>query len=228
MSQDDKNDQDLPGMLAVAKGVAEQRWPHTMDAAKWAEEFVKSYHPVGKDLSRPAMNAREAEELMLGWFANAIMAGYDTAQARSATTSAERVTDLGEHLRAKGYADVPLDQQPSNLRQLLANDRASETYRKEAAALSSDRSQEERLRYELLRVRASYEKAVEYLTSIYAVLNPPDVAANGKTYRFENPHANECLQALSDAIRAIPEELRTPSASRATNAGSPHEPESKK
>lgn len=92
-SQSRNDEEDLPGMLAVAKGISEQRWPHTMDAAKWAKEFVKSYHPVGKDLSRPAMNTREAEELMLGWFANAIMAGYDTAQARSAASEKQAHED---------------------------------------------------------------------------------------------------------------------------------------
>ena len=65
-----ENDE-LPGMLAVAKGVAEQKWPHTMDAQVWAAEFVKHCSP-----SPP-------EDVMLGWFANAIMAGYDTAQARA-------------------------------------------------------------------------------------------------------------------------------------------------
>lgn len=72
--QDDKDD--LPGMLAVAKGVAEQKWPHTMDAAVWAAEYVK-------------LNPGADEGLMLSWFANAIMAGYDTAQSRFAR-SAER------------------------------------------------------------------------------------------------------------------------------------------
>ena len=66
-------DDDLPGMLAVAKGVAEQKWPHTMDAAVWAAEFVKRY---------PGSEFSEGD--MIGWFANAIMAGYDTANARSA------------------------------------------------------------------------------------------------------------------------------------------------
>lgn len=80
------DDDELPGMLALAKGVAEQRWPHTMDAQVWAEEFCKLFHPVARDLSRPAMNEREAEGLMLGWFANAIMAGYDTANARAGGT----------------------------------------------------------------------------------------------------------------------------------------------
>ncbi len=69
------DDDDLPGMLAVAKGIVEQRWPHTMDAAVWAAEFVKMYPGID-------------EGTMIGWFANAIMAGYDTAQARAAAPSA--------------------------------------------------------------------------------------------------------------------------------------------
>lgn len=67
-----RNDEELPGMLAVAKGVAEQKWPHTMDAAVWAAEYVK-------------LNPGADEGLMLSWFANAIMAGYDTAQSRHAS-----------------------------------------------------------------------------------------------------------------------------------------------
>jgi hypothetical protein len=66
-----KDDDDLPGMLALAKGVAEQRFPHTMDAQIWAAEFVK-------------LNPGADEGNMIGWFANAIMAGYDTAQHRAA------------------------------------------------------------------------------------------------------------------------------------------------
>lgn len=77
-----------------------------------------------------------------------------------------------------------------------------------AAPVSS--TTEDVLRAELHRARASYAKAVEILTGIYALLNPPLLMANGKTYSFENPRANETLQALSDAIRAIPEELRSP------------------
>ena len=66
----DKANDDLPGMLALAKGVQQQTFPHTMDAKIWADEFVK--HNPGAD-----------HELMLSWFANAIMAGYDTAQVRA-------------------------------------------------------------------------------------------------------------------------------------------------
>jgi len=74
-------DDDLPGMLAVAKGVSEQTFPHTMDAAVWAAEYVK-------------LNPGADEGTMIGWFANAIMAGYDTATARSATGTMEALHDL--------------------------------------------------------------------------------------------------------------------------------------
>jgi hypothetical protein len=59
---------------------------------------------------------------------------------------------------------------------------------------------------------ASYQKAVNVLTGIYGLLNPPETIVGDKKYRFENPHANDTLQALSDAIRAIPAELRTQTA----------------
>lgn len=73
------SDADLPGMLAIAKGVAEQRFPHTMDARVWAAEFIK-HHP----------DADEGD--MIGWFANAIMAGYDTAQQRLGRENEQLIT----------------------------------------------------------------------------------------------------------------------------------------
>ena len=77
---------DLPGMLAVAKGVAEQTWPHTVDAQMWAKEFVKQY---------PGFDEGEA----IDWCANAIMAGYDTAQSRAAD-ALSRSRD-GAHVHAQ-------------------------------------------------------------------------------------------------------------------------------
>ena len=65
---------ELPGMLAVAEGVANQAWPHTMDAQAWAAEWMKTI------AEHPTLPSDEGA--MLGWFANAIMAGYDTAQQR--------------------------------------------------------------------------------------------------------------------------------------------------
>jgi hypothetical protein len=107
---DDKHDGDLPGMLGVAKGIAEQRWPHTMDAATWAAEFMK-FPP-----------SEVTYDLMLGWFANAIMAGYDTAQARAASSATppreelrrladeevKRHQERGEFARAGAVVDFEL------------------------------------------------------------------------------------------------------------------------
>ena len=68
-------DQELPGMLALAKGVQEGAWPHTMDAQVWARKWLE----ITKDKPEVATD----EGAMIGWFANAIMAGYDTACMRS-------------------------------------------------------------------------------------------------------------------------------------------------
>lgn len=66
---------DLPGTLAAAIGIAEQRWPHTMDAQVWVAEWMKQI----KLTPEIALD----EGAMLAWFANAIMAGYDTADYRN-------------------------------------------------------------------------------------------------------------------------------------------------
>lgn len=68
---------DLPGMLALAEGVAKQRWPHTMDAQVWTQEWLKTV------ADKPDIATDEGT--MIAWFANAIMAGYDTAQHQRAT-----------------------------------------------------------------------------------------------------------------------------------------------
>lgn len=68
------NEQELDGMAAVADGVANQRWPHTMDAKVWADEWIKTI------TAHPQIPTDHG--CMIGWFANAIMAGYDTAVMR--------------------------------------------------------------------------------------------------------------------------------------------------
>lgn len=62
---------ELPGMLALANAVGAGKWPHTMDACVWADEWLKAV----------AVNPEIATDksTLIGWFANAIMAGYDTA-----------------------------------------------------------------------------------------------------------------------------------------------------
>jgi hypothetical protein len=61
---------DLPGMLALELAIHKGEWPHTMDAKVWAEKFCERFPTVSVDDA-------------LGWFANAIMAGYDTGIRRS-------------------------------------------------------------------------------------------------------------------------------------------------
>ena len=67
-------DDELPGMLALQIGVQNQSWPHTVDARVWAKEWLETIK------AHPGIEHDEAA--MIGWFANAIMAGYDTAQMR--------------------------------------------------------------------------------------------------------------------------------------------------
>lgn len=66
---------ELPGMLALSLAIQDGEWPHTMDAQVWADEFLKRYDPTGDFPNRGEM---------IGWFANAIMAGYDTARHEQA------------------------------------------------------------------------------------------------------------------------------------------------
>ena len=52
----------------------EAKWPATMDAVKWAEAFEEHKQ-------RNGWTVDDIDEgLMLAWFANAIMAGYDKAK----------------------------------------------------------------------------------------------------------------------------------------------------
>ena len=72
-----KNDvsHELPGELALAEAVRRGEWPHTMDAQAWVTAWMvqlKQTPDIYKD-----------EGTMLAWFANAIMAGYDTAMLRA-------------------------------------------------------------------------------------------------------------------------------------------------
>jgi hypothetical protein len=83
---------DLPGMLTVVEGTREQRWPHTMDAQVWVEKW------------RELKGAERATDdgAMIGWFANAIMAGFDTANMRGAealSAQSAEITRLRAALR---------------------------------------------------------------------------------------------------------------------------------
>ena len=65
---------DLPGMLALRIGIESGAFPYSMDARIWAKEWVETVK------NKPEIAHDEAT--MISWFANAIMAGYDTAQLR--------------------------------------------------------------------------------------------------------------------------------------------------
>jgi len=53
------------------------KWPNTLDAMEWAKEFISTVEHYSKgDLKWIDRN------LMLSWFANSIMAGYDAAKLR--------------------------------------------------------------------------------------------------------------------------------------------------
>lgn len=70
-------------MMALAIGIQSGKWPHTMEARVWADEWAKAI------ASHPDVPADH--DTMIGWFANAIMTGYDTAVLRmKAAASAER------------------------------------------------------------------------------------------------------------------------------------------
>lgn len=74
-SQPAPEQDDLPGSLALAQAISKGEWPHTMDAQAWVTAWMlqlKETPEIYKD-----------EGAMIGWFANAIMAGYDTAQMRA-------------------------------------------------------------------------------------------------------------------------------------------------
>ena len=66
--------EELPGMLALALAVSEGQWPCTMDAQVWADEWLRTLK------AHPGIAHDRAT--MIGWFANAIMAGWDTACSR--------------------------------------------------------------------------------------------------------------------------------------------------
>ena len=93
-------EQELPGMLALAEGVKAGEWPHTIDPQVWARKWL--------EITKDKPGAATDEGAMIGWFATAIMAGYDSAMtaggsemARQAALErdAERLSWLLQNLR---------------------------------------------------------------------------------------------------------------------------------
>jgi len=64
-----------------------------------------------------------------------------------------------------------------------------------------------RIAFERNQAQAQYDFTVKVLTRIHNLLYPPAFKQGDKTFLFNSPHVHEQMQALSDAIRAIPAEL---------------------
>lgn len=64
-----------------------------------------------------------------------------------------------------------------------------------------------RYKHERDHARAQLDRSVKILSGIHSLINPPMVTHDGKAYEFQSPLIQEQLQALSDRIRAIPDEL---------------------
>lgn len=82
---------DDPSMWAKGANPVEQDLIGCFDAATWAREFMR----VDK-----AHHVHESEATMLGWFANAIMAGYDHARRQTPEYQAMMARVLGSDTEA--------------------------------------------------------------------------------------------------------------------------------
>lgn len=60
---------------------------------------------------------------------------------------------------------------------------------------------------ELIAARAKADRLAEILLGIHSLLFPPITEVGGKAFRFKPDDAADYMQALSDRIRAIPEEI---------------------
>ncbi len=68
------SEEELPGCLQSAINVEKQVWPHTANAEEWAKQW-KEHLSINPEIAND-------EGCMVGWFANAIMAGFNTACSR--------------------------------------------------------------------------------------------------------------------------------------------------
>lgn len=51
-----------------------------MDASRWAKEFAEKYPQMISQIPGHEGVTNEVADIMLGWFANAIMCGHDNAR----------------------------------------------------------------------------------------------------------------------------------------------------
>jgi len=71
---------------------------YNTDALVWAEEFMKTLREH---------NLEPSEDLMLGWFANAIMTGYDSARQKYEMVNAHET--LMRHVLGDDYVESRTD-----------------------------------------------------------------------------------------------------------------------
>lgn len=72
---------------------------NSTDAQVWAKEFMKIWQNEPIDIMD--------EDMMLGWFANAIMAGYDEARRKHEMINAHETTM--RHVLGDAYDDARTD-----------------------------------------------------------------------------------------------------------------------
>lgn len=81
LTSTDHPDAEPDGMLAYGAAMAnpsrdDPTWPlPSFDARDWAKQFMATAERIGRD--------KIDEELMVTWFANALMRGYDEAARRT-------------------------------------------------------------------------------------------------------------------------------------------------
>lgn len=82
-------------MSETTKGLDGLAWPETMDGMAWAVEFNKRF---------PAVSVDDA----LGWFCNAIMLGFDTANQWRDTEARQFIGWLSADIPELHAVEVPV------------------------------------------------------------------------------------------------------------------------
>lgn len=108
------------------------------------------------------------------------------------------IKDLAEVVRQLTHNVSSIDEQ---------NARAANFIRTHAAEIEAMARENEVLRNERSFERKKFDQAVKVLSSIHAVIYPRIFDVNGQRYAFRSPFIHEQMQALSDRIRAIPDEI---------------------
>lgn len=168
-------DQDTPqdDVNLIAEGESPEPWEtqkklhSTSDAKTWAEEFVKIH---GGD-----------EGLMLGWFANAIMKGFDDAQNRSEERIAELEKELEERrvstptMNAVHMLSCQVQELTAENERLKADLKETEI---ESSELATDlyyiRMKCEKYAEDLKLATDALEYIAEYSTKPYGLSTDPD------------------------------------------------------